>query len=255
MKKFIIRAGIVVVALVVIGVVVVFLSLNSIVKKGVETVGPVITKVDVKLGAADISPFSGGGRLMKLFIGNPTGFKSPSAIEVGDVKVSAAIGSLLTDTIVVNEVNIQNAEITFEGSLQGNNLTKLMDNINGSNASEPKPKESAAPAAGTAKKFAVKDLVVEGTKVHLSLTVPVVGNLDTTVPLPPLHLQNIGTPENPVTASQLATAIMKPLLASVTQAATDEVGKMGGKVKDIGKGAVDQLGKAAGGITDMFKKK
>ena len=36
---------------------------------------------------------------------------------------------------------------------------------------------------------------------------------------------------------------------------TVEAGKMGGKVKDIGKGAVDQLNKATGGITDMFKKK
>ncbi len=131
MKKIIVRIGIGVAVLVVLALVVVFFSLNSIVKKGVETVGPMIVKVDVTLGSAAISPFSGLGILTKLFVGNPEGYKTKSAIEVGEIKAGVGVGSLTSDTIVVNEVSVKEAVITMEGSLTDNNLTKILDNVNG----------------------------------------------------------------------------------------------------------------------------
>ena len=260
MKKIFVRLVIVVVILMVVGLAVVFFSLNSIVKKGVETVGPMMTKVEVKLGSADISPFSGGGKLSKLFVGNPEGYKSPSAIQVGDIKVSVSVDSVLSDTIVVNEVNVQAAEITLEGSLSGNNLTTIMDNLNGASATatEPKPKGAATSPPGTSKsskKFIVKDFVIEGAKVNLNVTLPGLGNKIMTVPVPAVHLQNIGTAENGVTAEQLGQTIMKPLLASVTKAATDALVNSAGQLKDLGKGTSPEINKAAKGITDLFNRK
>lgn len=260
MKKILVRIVIGVAALFVVALVVVFLSLNTIVKKGVETVGPMITKVDVKLGSAQISPFSGSGRLTKLLVGNPQGFKSPSAMQFGDIKVGVQIGSLTSDVIVVNEVNVQSAEITLEGGLKGNNLSKLLDNINSSSAeagNQPKPK-NAPPEPGaskSSKKFIVKDLVIQGTKVHAALDLPAVGTRTLTLALPTLHLQNIGEAEHGVTAEQLAQAIMKPLFASIMDAAVQQIGSLGGDLKDIGKGGTDGIGKAAKSITDLFKKK
>src|SRR5262245_36239020 len=99
MKKTLIRVAIVLVVLLVVAVVVVFASLNSIVKKGVETVGPQLTKVEIRLGGVKLSPFSGSGQLSQLFVGNPAGYKTESAMKVGDVKVSVDVGSLLSDTI------------------------------------------------------------------------------------------------------------------------------------------------------------
>src|SRR5258707_15050984 len=111
MKKLLFRVGLIVALLLMVGLVVAFFSLNSIVKKGVETLGPQMTKVEVRLGSADISPLSGSGRLKKLFVGNPEGYKTPSAIQIGSVKVAVKVGSVLSDTIVVDEINIQAPEI------------------------------------------------------------------------------------------------------------------------------------------------
>src|SRR5580693_312377 len=99
MKKIILRIAIVIVVLVLVFLTVVFLKLNTIVKKGVETVGPALTKVEVRLDAADISPFSGSGKLSGLFVGNPEGYKTPSAIQVGSIKLSVKVGSVLSDII------------------------------------------------------------------------------------------------------------------------------------------------------------
>src|SRR5204863_1175523 len=114
MKKLILRIALGVVILVIVALVVVFFSLNSIVKRGVETVGPKLTQVDMRLKAAELSPLSGNGRLTGLFVGNPQGYQTPSAIQVGDIKVGLQISSVMSDTLVVDQVNIQAPELTFE---------------------------------------------------------------------------------------------------------------------------------------------
>jgi uncharacterized protein involved in outer membrane biogenesis len=260
MKKIIIRIGIVIVALVVVALLVVFFSLDSIVKKGVETVGPSVTKVDVKLGAAEISPFSGSGRLVKLFVGNPEGYKTPSAMEVGDIKVGVKLGSLTSDTIVVNEVSVKDAVITLDGSLSGNNLTKILDNVNGNSSSTPKPKGEPAQAgtSKSSKKFIVKDFLIEGAKVNVSITVPVLGAQSTTLPIPTIHLQNIGEAEGGVTAEQLVQAVMKPLISSTITATGEWVSHLAGKAGDLGKtlgkDGANTLNNATKGIGGLFKK-
>jgi len=252
MKKLFLRIGLGGVVLIALVLVVVFFSLNSIVKKGVETLGPEMTRVDVRLGSADISPFSGGGRLSKLFVGNPEGFKTPSAIQMGDIKVGVKVSSVLKDVIVINEINIQAPEITLEGGLSGNNLSKILDNVSGADE-----KQKAAPAATGAKKekkFCVKELVIDGGKINLSLDMSILGGKSATIPLPSIHLQNIGTEDNGVTAAELVKDIMKPLLDGVLDAAKKEIASGGKGLENLGKGGVNDAKKAVGGVIDLFKK-
>ncbi|MDB6121367.1 MAG: hypothetical protein JWQ71_360 [Pedosphaera sp.] len=244
MKKILVRIVLVVAVLVVVALVVVFFSLNSIVKKGVETYGPEMTKVKVTLGGAAISPFSGRGELKKLFVGNPEGYKTPSAIEVGGVKVGVQIGSVMGDTITVNEINIQAPEITLEGSLSGNNLSKILDNLN--STSETKEKQKNEPTPGKKeKKFIVKDIVLNGAKVHVNVSA-LGQSLVTTLPIPDIHLQNVGTAEGGVSAAELSRQILKPILAASVEAATKAIAS--------GKGG-EQINKAVKGLGDLFKKK
>lgn len=254
MKKIIVRIGLLVFVLVVVALAAVFFSLDSIVKKSVETLGPDITKVDVRLGSAKISPIGGSGELAKLFVGNPEGYKTSSAIEMGDIKVSVKIGSVLSDTIVVNEINIQGPQITLEGSLTGkNNLSTILDNVSAYGGGGEQPKKEAqtpAPAKKSQKKIIVKDLVVNGGKINLSISG--LGGLSAPIALPTLHLQDIGTAQNGLTPDQLVQAILKPLLASVTQAAVTEVGNLGGKLKNIGKSGTDEIGNAAKGLKGLL---
>lgn len=254
MKKIILRIGLVVVVLILLAAAAVFFSLNSIVKKSVETLGPQMTKVDVRLGSADISPFSGSGKLSKLFVGNPDGYKTPSAMEMGSIKVGVKLASITSDTIVVNEINIQAPNITLEGNLTGaTNLKKILDNLDSSSAADEKQKTEAPAAKKKEKKFIVKDLVINGGKVNLSLNMSILGARSATVPLPQIHLQNIGEQSNGVTASELARQVMQPLLADVLDAAKNAVAS--GSLKDLGTNGTSQINKAVQGVTDLFKKK
>lgn len=254
MKKLLVRIIIVAVVLLVIAVVAVFLSLNSIVKKGVETVGPQVTKVKITLGGVSLSPLSGSGRLSDLFVGNPEGFKTESAIKVGDISVSVNVGSVMGDTIVINSVKIKAPEITFEGGLGGNNISKILDNVTAATGgSKPAEKDAKAePAKSGGKKLIIKDLVIEDAKLHASLTG--FGGKDLTLPLPPLHLTDIGAKENGVTAGEAIKQTLTPLLASVTDAVKNGIANVGKGVGEAGKEAGAQLNKATEGLKGLFKK-
>jgi hypothetical protein len=260
MKKIIIGIVVTLVVLVVVVLAVVFFSLNSIVKKGVETVGPQMTKVEVRLGSADLSPFSGSGSLNQLFVGNPDGYKTPFAIQMGSVKVGVKIGSVFSDTVVVDEINIQDPEITLEGTLDGNNLGKILDNLKGSGSTQEK--QATAPAASgekPAKKFIVKDLVLAGAKVHINVS-GFGKSVAKDVSIPDLHLQNIGNAEGGVTPAQLCWQILQPTLNEAVVVATDELKKQGVQQlqnevnKELQKQGNPELNKAAQGVlTNLFK--
>src|SRR5216117_3609716 len=107
MKKIILRIAVTLVVCLVLLVAASIYFLGSIVKKGVETVGPRITRTEMKLDSATLSLLSGSGKLKGLFIGNPEGFKTESAIKAGSVSVGVVAGSVFSDKVHVTQVNVQ----------------------------------------------------------------------------------------------------------------------------------------------------
>src|SRR5689334_14412823 len=114
MKKLIIKIAVVVVVLIVLAVAVSIFYLGSIVKKGVETVGPTITKTEMKVKVVTVSLLSGHAKFSGMVIGNPEGYKSESAMKMGSVSATVQPSSVFSDKIVVKSINIEGPEITFE---------------------------------------------------------------------------------------------------------------------------------------------
>src|SRR5436190_11097941 len=86
--------------LLIVAVICVFFFLGGIVKKGVEKVGPRVTKTPVTLDAAVLSLFSGSGELKGFVVANPEGFKSSNAVQVGSVAVQVVPRSVLSDKVI-----------------------------------------------------------------------------------------------------------------------------------------------------------
>jgi hypothetical protein len=194
MKKTLIRVGLVLVVLVVVALVAVTLSLDKIIKKGVETVGPQLTQVTIKLDSVSLSLLSGGGSLKGLHVGNPQGYKTPSAIELGLASLSLKPSSLLSDKIVVRSIKVEGPEITFEGDLKGNNISKILENVEaatGGSGDAPATKPEPAPASGPGKKLQVDEFVITGGKIKLSTSL--LAGRTITVPLPNIRLTDLGT--------------------------------------------------------------
>src|SRR6266852_4083053 len=144
MKKIIVRLLMALLVLALLAVVAVHFFLDSAIKRAVETIGPDLTKVQVKLDTVNLMLLSGSGKIRGLVIGNPEGYKSPSAISVGTVSVAIQPASLLGDKIIVESINMQAPEVTFETDLRQNNLKKILSNleeVTGGGNAPAQPKE------------------------------------------------------------------------------------------------------------------
>lgn len=234
MKKFLIIGSLVFVGLLLAAFIAAYLLLSHGLKSIVESTGPKMTKTTVKLDSASLSPFSGSGRMSGLKIGNPEGFKTPLSISVGDMKASVRLGTIFSDPMIIESILIDAPEITYEMSLHGSNIDRIMKNVDEYSGSEK-----------STRKYIIKDFLLTNGKINLSA-----GMLQghaAPVPVPDLHLTNIGEASSGATMSQVMTQIMGPLqnnLAGVTK-------NLGGLLEGAGKGGA---GKSLEGVKSLFGK-
>lgn len=265
LKKLLLITGILVVVLIVAAVLVVGLFLDKIVKTGIETVGPKVTQVTMKVDAVNISMLSGSAKIKGFVIGNPDGYKEPTAISVGLAEVQVVPSSLLSDKIIVKNVQVDAPEITFEGGLSGNNLTKIQQNVNdfvtGLTGGPSTNAAAATPAkpAGPGKKLEVDHFLITNAKVHGSIKLFAGKELPLpSLPLPDIELKDLGTGTNGITPGELVQQVMSAVTSStlkaVGNAATDLGKGATDAAKDAGKAAAEGLNKIGKGIGGLFGK-
>ena len=243
MKKLFLSVVIVLVVLTVVVVIGVGLFLDSIVKKGMETVGPKITQVSIKVDAVNLSLLNGSAKVKGFVIGNPEGYKTPQAIRIGSAAVGVNPLSVFSDKIVIRSVRVEAPEITFEGGLGGNNLSKIMDNVNAiaKNGGPASTNTTAKAGNKPGRKIEVDDFLITGAMVHVTLTG--LGGREMTLPLPDVHLTNLGKDGAGITATDLTRRV----LGAITTATIKTVANA---TTDIGKG-VENLGRDAGKTVDQ----
>ena len=255
MKKLVIRLSIAFVILIILAALAVHLFLDSAIKRGVETMGPKLAKVEVKLKFVNLALLSGSGKIRGLTVGNPEGFKSPSAIQVGVASVALQPSSLLSDKIVVHSIELRGPEITYETDLRHNNLSKILANLEestGGGGKEPtQPKEASA-----GKKLEVDDFIITGGKIHVSLTA--LGGESATVPLTEIHLTDLGKESGGITAADLSKKVLAVIVETATKDAAGALASLETRNLDLGKslsGTNGAVNKVTRGIGELFKKK
>jgi hypothetical protein len=206
--------------------------LGSIVKNGVETVGPRVTLVEVKLDSADVWLLPGRAQLNGLSIGNPPGYKARVAIKVDDINVRLNTMSALSDKVIIDSVTVNSPEITIEGGLKKNNLTQIQKNVNdyvGSHAAssqtETKPAASPSAVGKPGRKFQINELVITGARLHIAGLFATGASV--TIPLPDIHLVNLGAGQAGITSPEVAQKVLTALLGSIATNAADAIGKLG----------------------------
>jgi hypothetical protein len=92
-------------------------SLGAIVKRGVERIGPAATQSEVKLKNAEVWLLAWRVRLTGIMIGNPAGYRTPSALEAASITVRFKPASLFSDKLVVQSIKVKDPVLTWEGGL------------------------------------------------------------------------------------------------------------------------------------------
>ncbi|HVW21723.1 MAG TPA: hypothetical protein VHC86_10955 [Opitutaceae bacterium] len=194
-------------------------GMGAIVRSEINRRGPELTQTPVRLGLAEISPFDGTGTLTDLTVGNPKGWSAPDAFRLRKIHVDLQPRSLLSHEIVINEISIEEPELTYETKLVASNIGDLIRNIKKSTDGRSK----AAGAQGApARTFIIRKLKLAGG--HLKFGV---GPTAVTLDMPAIEFDNLGTAGKGITADQLSVSLMRIIATSVVKTTTGTVGKVG----------------------------
>ena len=262
MKKILMFFVVGLIVLVVVVAVGVGFFIGPIVKTGVETIGPKITQVPIKLDSVQVSLLSGSAQVKGLIVGNPEGYKTSEAIKFGTASIKVAPLSVFSDKIVLHEIHVISPEITYDGGLKGNNLSKILDNVNAlakKDEAAPSNTASAAKDKGAQKpapKIQVDDFLISGAKVHVHLTG--LTTKEMTVSLPDIHLKDMGKDADGITATELVRVVLSQVNISTVKAVTQAVAGSGkiieGLGKDIAKNPTEKIKSVTKSIGGLFGK-
>jgi hypothetical protein len=266
MKKWIfIGLGAIVVLLIVV-VVVGISKLGPIVKMAVNKYGPQITGTELRVDDVGISIFSAEAKLKKFFLGNPKGFKSPSAMKVGSVYVDVDQGSITKDPIIINRVEVTGPEITYEKRGKTDNFKSILNNVQ-KNVPKGESAKKEPAKEGPGKQLIINDFIIKNGKVNLAVEIPggVLGEKEIKADLPDIHLKDLGKKKGGASPAEIAKEIFAALYGKlqspmVMGALNDQLKKLGvGNIEELGKvaketeGIVEGAGEKAEGVADKVK--
>ncbi len=256
MKRGLIIGGAVIIVAVIVSVVFVCSSLDSLIKAGVETYGTEITQAKVTLETVELDITSGRGALAGLVVRNPKGFKTPFAFKLGRISITIDTATVTSDPVVIKEIVITKPDITYELGPGGNNIDAIQTNVNAYMARFGGGKKAGQDAKDSAKdsegpKLIIRDLYIRGGTVNVSAAI--LKGKKMTAPLPDIHLTDIGGKKKGATPGEVAEKI----LSSISKGASGAVAGIGiGKtlesLEQSLSGATKGLGdvtKGLGGVT------
>lgn len=202
------------VGLIVLAVIVVWLMLNGLVRKAIETAATRSLQVQTTLGGAALSPFGGNVKLTDLAVASPEGFASPKMFTLGNARVSSGIGQLFGTPVRVSQITLNAPQLVIEQSGGKLNVMALSEQLKGG---ESKPADPDAESM----KLVIDQLDVTDASVTI---VPGIPGIDRTyhIALPAISLKNIGNADGTQTGEEIGRVVNELIAVMAAKAAESD---------------------------------
>jgi hypothetical protein len=225
-------------------------SLDDLIQEAVQTYGSEITQAKVSLAEVDIDLTSGRGSLRGLSIGNPAGFDTPSAFELGAISITIDTGTVTDDTIVITEIVIEAPVITYELGANGSNIDAIQRNVEAYMARFGGGGTATDDDDGEGPKLIIDDLYIRGGEIKVSAGFLAGKTLGTA--LPDIHLEDIGRSDGGASPAEIAEQIISAITDGTTSAISglgleQMMGDAGEMIEGIAEGAGELLESVTGG--------
>ncbi len=230
---FVLLSFIGLVVAVLIAAVVLWFSIDGIIRSKVQSTATTAVGQTVTLGGVDLSPFAGKLAMNNLVIANPHGFSDPSFLKMGACKIHMETMSLLSSTVQVPTIQITGSQVYIQQDGLNNNLAAILKTIRKNTAASaaPAPAPTAKPQATpptTAPQASAKSrgkalhvglVTLTNTIAHLSISgIPGIKPRTLTFTLPELTMHD---PTNPngraLRMADLLGQIIQAMAAQVSQ--------------------------------------
>ena len=181
----------------------------GLIKTTVEKVASSTLGVPVTVQSIDLSILRGKVEIRGLVVKNPPGYANETLLELGNGIVNLDIGSVMSNTIKVKLIKLDNTKLTIEQKGLTNNLNEILDKL-------PKGEEKAEKTGKAGKNLNINKLEITGTNVRVKL-LPVPGKSDTvSLKLDPIVMENLGT-DSKLSIAKLVAKVMGALAVGVAK--------------------------------------
>ncbi len=252
----------IVVVVIIIAVIILLNNLGRAIKAGIQTVGSQVTQCKITVDDVDLSLLRGKLLIKNLIVGNPEGYKTDNAFQLDKVNVSLQPKSIFSDLIVIDDIVIDGPQITYEVGLGNSNIGTIQKNVESwVPASEDKEEPEKKEEKEGGKKVQISHFLLDNGQINLSAKI--MQGKDLSLPLPKIELNDIGKPkeddkdaENGVAATAATALVLKNVLTSVSDTATEGLKSLGANIGEAGKSIIEagkSVGESAKGALDAAK--
>jgi uncharacterized protein involved in outer membrane biogenesis len=196
------------VLLLLIGVVVLYMYRNALVRSAVESQANSSLGVKTTLKSADLGLFGGTLELGDLRIGSPQGYRAEQMFTLNEMDLGVNYGDLRKEPIRVKRIVIDKPKAVLEYEGGKFNFQALMDQMAGKN---PKTDQGKEPVKLIVEELTVKDAAV-------SVRAPMLPN-EITINIPTVTLNNVGTGEGSQNGAAIREVIGATMSALAAKAA------------------------------------
>ena len=158
MKNLFLKVLVITFGVLIAAAVVLTFTLDSIVKSNIEDISSELLDTEVTVDRVRISLIGRSGSIQGIHIANPEGFEEGTALQIKSVNLEVNPGSLLFDPVIVNLLEIQKLELSYQLTPRGSNLGRLADNL-------PDPEE----ADDDARQLIIQRLLMENTELDIRI--------------------------------------------------------------------------------------
>ncbi len=259
--KFIKYTLLILLFLIVVGVAGTWFYLDTIVKKAVNKYGSQIVGTEVNLTSFSVNPFKGTLNIGGITIGNPNGYSAPKLLTLGGINVKVNPKSLFSDTIVIEDISIDNPTITYEmPDFSTSNVMQIQQNVAKNSASEPKAETKEEAKEETSSKNIVINKVSVAGGILSAITPLQKHETALNIDLPSVEIANLGGEGQKLTLKDSIIEIFNKILFNATSTVTKVLGsakdmakKAAGAALDNATNLSDETKDAAGGLLDSLK--
>lgn len=249
MKKVLIGFGVVLV-LIVGGVVFLYSNLGDVIKEAIQRYGSDATQAIVIVDNIDLDVTNGKTALSGFVVGNPAGFKTDSAFELGNIAVQIDTSSLDSDIILINSVAINSPKVTYELGDGGSNVDAIKRNVDTYAKQFSSGGESSSTQdSGPQKKIIIERLTITNGSVNVSA--PFLDGKSLGTSLPTITLTDIGKDSGGANPADVIKRVIDEMTKGVGGAIA------GLNLDDIRKQATakaqEAIDKATSGASDAVK--
>ncbi|MFA6185749.1 MAG: hypothetical protein WC770_00865 [Phycisphaerae bacterium] len=262
-KNVVVGVLVTIVVLLVVAALASLFFIDGILKVAIEKEGTKQLGVGVSVEKVHLNIFNGSIAIAGLKIKNPAGYQYENMLEVASISAKADTGSLFSDVVEVNQIDINDIAVVIEQKGTVSNLSEVLKNTKGDSEAKPTP----APAEKKGKNVHIASLDIADIGVTAKL-LPIPGKADSVkLKIAKLHLSDIGGKETSL--GEATGKIFKAISAAIASQGAgiipaDMVGSINDSLAGIGKtgeeilkstGADKEIQKAAEGLKGLFKKK